>query len=78
MPTIKIIGPYRLFFYANDKTEPIHVHVERDDKAAKYWLNPVRLQKNSGFNRNEISQIHKIVEENSREIEEVWDEYFGH
>ena len=29
MPTIKLIGPYRLFFWASDRNEPPHVHVER-------------------------------------------------
>ena len=28
MPTILRAGPYRFFFYANDRAEPVHVHVE--------------------------------------------------
>ena len=36
MPTVLRVGPYRFFFYASDRDEPIHVHVERDDKVAKY------------------------------------------
>ena len=31
MPTILRIGPYRFFFYAGDRDEPLHIHVERDD-----------------------------------------------
>ncbi len=38
MPTILRIGPYRFFFYAGDRDEPQHVHVERDDRIAKFWL----------------------------------------
>ncbi len=30
-------------------------HVERDDKAAKYWLDPIRLQNSGGFNRLQSS-----------------------
>jgi hypothetical protein len=45
MPTIFADGPYRFFFYPSDREEPRHVHVERDDKVAKFWLDPVRLQK---------------------------------
>lgn len=30
MPTIVRIGPYRFFFYASDREEPMHVHVERN------------------------------------------------
>lgn len=78
MPTAMRIGPYRLFFYASDRDEPLHIHIERDDKVAKFWLAPVRLQRSGGFNRMEISRIHKMIEENSLKIEEAWNEYFNH
>lgn len=32
MPTVLRVGPYRFFFYAGDRNEPQHIHVERDDK----------------------------------------------
>ena len=63
MPTILRVGPYRFFFYAGDYDEPIHVHVERDDKIAKYWLEPIRLESSGGFNRLDLSRIFKIIEE---------------
>ena len=44
MPTVFKNGPYRFFFYSNDRDEPIHVHVEREDMTAKFWLDPVRLK----------------------------------
>jgi hypothetical protein len=47
MPTVLRAGPYRFLFYSDDSGEPPHVHVERDDNSAKFWLNPIRLQ-NSG------------------------------
>jgi hypothetical protein len=42
MPTVLRVGPFRFFFYAGDGAEPPHVHVERDDSEAKFWLDPVR------------------------------------
>ena len=36
MSAIPREGPYRFFFYASDRTEPEHVHVERDDRVAKF------------------------------------------
>lgn len=77
MPTILRVGPYRFFFYAGDKDEPPHIHVERDDKIAKFWLDPVRLQSSRGFGRAEIAKIHKIIEQNMAELMEAWDEYFS-
>ena len=63
MPTILRIGPYRFFFYAGDRDEPAHVHVEREDKLAKFWLNPVRLQTSGGFSRTELARIQQLVPE---------------
>lgn len=77
MPTVLRLGPYRFFFYSGDKDEPVHVHVERDKKIAKVWLDPVRLQSSGGFKRSEISKIISIIAEHHQELVEVWNEYFG-
>lgn len=77
MPTIFRVGLYRLFFYASDRDEPIHVHVEREDNIAKFWIDPVRLQRSGGFRRPELVRIAKIIEENSEVLMEAWHEYFG-
>jgi len=77
MQTVMRAGPYRLVFYAGDRDEAQHIHVERDDKVAKFWLDPVRLQSSGGFSRTEISRIHKIVGENAGELVEAWNDYFS-
>ena len=38
MPTILLIFGWRLFFYANEGNEPIHVHCRKGEKECKYWL----------------------------------------
>ena len=78
MPTVLRLGPYRFFFYAGDREEPPHVHVEQDDKIAKFWLDPVRLQNSGGFDRAEIVRIHKLVSTNQKKFVEAWHDYFGH
>ena len=77
MPTILRTGPYRFFFYATDREEPPHVHVERDDDLAKFWLNPVRLQYSRGFNRVEIKRLEEIVQTQREQFLESWNAYFG-
>ncbi len=77
MPTVKIIGPYRFFFYSGDRDEPPHIHVERDNHTAKFWLQPVRLQNNGRFKRKELNRIQKLVEENQTLFLEEWNEYFS-
>jgi hypothetical protein len=49
MPTVLRNGPDRFFFYSGDRDEPPHIHVERDNDIAKFWLDPVRLQNSGGF-----------------------------
>jgi len=77
MPTVMRSGPYRFFFYASDRDEPRHIHVEREARVAKYWLNPVRLQSSGGFSRLELSRIRGIIDENHEQLLEAWDGYFG-
>ena len=77
MPTILRIGPYRFFFYTGDRDEPEHIHVEKDDKIAKFWLNPIRLQSSRGFSRKEIRQMQQIIHENQIQLIKGWNEYFG-
>jgi len=38
MPTMLMIMGWRFFFYANERNEPIHVHCQKGESEAKYWL----------------------------------------
>lgn len=76
MPTVLRSGPYRLFFYAGDRDEPPHVHVERDDRTAKFWLEPVRLERSGGFKSQELNRLRNLVDENHKQLRRGWDDYF--
>jgi hypothetical protein len=77
MPTVQIEGPYRFFFYSGDSDEPPHIHIERENMKAKFWLNPVRLQNSGGFSRSEINRIQRLVEENRESLLRGWNEFFS-
>ena len=77
MPTIARIGPYRIYFYSHDMREPSHVHVDRDDSTAKFWLTPVALARNIGFRPRELRGIQRMVAEQAAEFAEAWHDYFG-
>ena len=47
-----------------DYGEHPHIHVRRDDRVAKFWLDPITLQKAGGFTRTELSKIASLVEDN--------------
>jgi len=77
VPTIRWIGPYRFFFFAQDEAEPPHVHVERDRHRAKFWLVPVRLVWSRRFSQPEIRRIQRLVEREARVFLERWNAYFS-
>jgi hypothetical protein len=77
MPTVLRIGPFRFFFYAGDRDEPQHVHVERDNHLAKVWLAPVIVQNGGGFSRREVNRIRHLVENNREMLARSWNEYFN-
>lgn len=77
MPKVANVGPYRIFFYSNERGEPPHVHVHRDRKLAKFWLQPVELADSKRFAAHELREIEEIVQDRRDEFLEAWDEYFG-
>jgi len=77
MPTVLKVRQFRFFFFSNEGNEPIHIHVESDDKYAKFWLDPVQLTKSVGYGAKELNEIRKLVLENLNLFKERWYEHFG-
>ena len=77
MPTALANWTLSVFFYAGDRDEPEHVHIESDDRVAKFWLDPVRLQRSGGFGSSELNRIQKLVEDNREDLVRSWNEYFS-
>jgi hypothetical protein len=77
MPTILRVGPYRFFFFSRENLEPPHIHVERDNDYAKFWLQPVALASSRGFRAHELNELLTIVIQNRDLFLERWHEYFG-
>jgi hypothetical protein len=69
-------GPYRFYFFSHEPNEPPHVHVDRDDQSAKFWLEPVSLARNLGFSPVELRRIEKIVAEHRTFFLEQWNDRF--
>ena len=80
MPVVFRENGYRFHFYSDegDPREPVHVHVEKGDADAKFWLLPeVDVAYNSGFNAKTINMLSRLVEQRSREIEDAWHDHFS-
>jgi hypothetical protein len=75
-PVVLRTGPYRFYFFSHEPDEPAHVHVDRDDETAKFWLEPVNLAYNLGFSARELRRIEAIVVEHRVLLREAWRAYF--
>jgi len=79
MPVVFRERGFRFFFYSNEGSprEPAHIHVERDDVEAKFWLNPtVRVAYNDGHDARTLRELQSLVEANKNRIVRAWNEYF--
>lgn len=76
MPTIFNQKGYRFFFYSNEHL-PIHIHIEKDNRTAKFEILPTILIKSRKFNASEIREMRSLVDENSELIKNKWNEYFN-
>ena len=76
MPTILLILGWRLFFYANEENEPIHMHCRKGDMECKFWLNTQTFDIEEAFSYNlsraEQRTLRKIIFEHFEYIEEQW------
>jgi hypothetical protein len=77
MPTVLIVNGYRFFFFSLDRNEPIHIHVEKGEGYAKYWLKPIQLASSRGFRQHELSTIRLLIEENTKVFIKAWKQHFG-
>ncbi len=77
MPTVLRLSGFRFFFYSNEGFEPAHIHVEKGDCEAKFWLEPVELVYSIGFSAKEINQLRKITLEYQQLFNKAWHEYFS-
>ena len=55
----------------------MHIHVEKGDSVAKFWLNPVELEDSYGFNAPQINELRKLIIENQQLLINAWNEYFS-
>ncbi|MER3432823.1 MAG: hypothetical protein C4288_05165 [Leptolyngbya sp. ERB_1_1] len=80
MSTVLYIRGWRLHFYSNEGTEPIHIHAEKGDKDCKYWLDVELYNIREAYSYNlsapDNREIRKIILQNFDEIVEAWETFF--
>jgi hypothetical protein len=79
MPTVLVVEGYRFFFFSNEGFEPPHIHAEKGDSHAKWWLrNPPQLVYSEGFTPSQLRRMRELVAENQDKFAKAWHEYFHH
>jgi hypothetical protein len=76
MPTVLRHEGYRFFFFSRENDEPPHIHVERGDQLAKFWLEPVELASAKRFRMHELGSLRLLVLEYRHQFLEAWHEHF--
>jgi hypothetical protein len=71
MPTILVIAGWRLFFYSNEKNEPIHIHAEKAEMECKYWIDVDNFEINEAF-------AHDLSPQARREIKQIIYSHFDY
>ena len=77
MPTVAREGSYRFFFWSADCNERPHIHVEEDNRKAKFWLDPVELEQSGGFKKHKLRDMERLVTENRDYLLAQWEEWCG-
>jgi len=80
LPVVFRYKGYRFFFFSNecDPLEPLHVHVRKGERVAKFWVEPeVSLAESHGFRSGELKELAGVVLKSKALIRRRWNEYFG-
>ena len=78
VPTIHREKGFAFYFYAEEGSEPPHVHADKGDGTVKFWLQPVRLAYAENLKVAELRATEKIVENHQTKFLEKWHEFFDH
>ena len=63
---------YIFVMYFNEGNEPPHVHVTHGDHTAKFWLDPLKLQKNYRCTKPELRAMRSMLQDNAAFFMEQW------
>jgi hypothetical protein len=77
MPVVLRISGFKFYFYANEGSEPPHIHVDKGDATAKLWLTSREWVYSHGFSPAQRRRIENILERHQAALLERWDEFFA-
>lgn len=77
MPEIFRKLGFVFFFFSNEGSEPMHIHVRKAGGFAKFWIEPIELDYSQGLKVQDIKLAQDLIEENCELIITKWNEIHG-
>lgn len=78
MPTVYRWKGYRFYFYADERQEPPHIHIEHGENDAKIWLDSMTFAYAYGFTTKQQREILDSARMNIELLRTAWHEFhFG-
>ena len=76
-PTLRKEKGYTFKIYSNEE-ERMHIHVVKEDKEAKFWLEPkVEIAYKGDFSQHEINNIQILVEQYADNFKKQYQLHIG-
>ena len=73
-----LVGEYRVGFFSEpDEADRPHVHISSGKGAAKFWLDPVSLARNGGFNEHDLAKAKRAVTANAHWLFSEYKKHHG-
>ncbi len=83
MPSLFTIGSYRIYFWANENNEPIHVHVSKghpSQNSTKIWITRkggcIVANNKSNIPQKELNELTEIISAQYFLICDEWKKFF--
>ncbi len=77
MPEVFRKFGFVFFFFSNEGSEPMHIHVRKAGGFAKFWIEPVELEYAQGLKVQDLKLAEELVKEKIELIKEKWYEIHG-
>jgi hypothetical protein len=68
---------WRFEFYSLDRFEPPHIHIRKDRKETKIWLERLAVARNKRCTEKELNELLDVVRDHQQAFLEKWHEHFG-
>ena len=79
MPSVMQMLGWRLYFFANERNEPIHVHCDKAEIRCKFWIDvddfSIRTEYALNASPRDLREIKKVIYEHFDVIVDAWNKF---